>query len=292
MTLISICNSFKNRRNNRIWFNKKSDLKRDVLMLKIPKIIEIDIQDFINKPFKEKTEKLEKILNFQNILIEEPKSKIELQGYNKVIEIDLQNSINDQCREETERLRKMLVENKLPDIEEWGGIIHNFLIGLASDTEVSKRTEVVELFRAALLNQKEAAYKQETNRLIKISEKELAPDFITQWRELKFLQIELTLYPEFGKNDTGISQAEIARRRAVEEVINKAIPSPFLLEYQYLLLSSSEPLVDEKVHKIIDQSQVDKVIKETLDNGSQINDMVEKQAEVFLQGVASDLTAE
>lgn len=83
------------------------------------------------------------------------------------------------------------MENKLPTSEEWGEIVYNLFIGLASDTEISKRTEIVELLRAALMGQKEAAYKQETDRLVKVSEKELTPDFITQWRKLKLPQLRI-----------------------------------------------------------------------------------------------------
>lgn len=67
------------------------------------------------------------------------------------------------------------------------------------------------------------------------------------------------LYPEFSKSDTGISQSEIARRRAVEEVINKAIPSPYLLvEYQDLSLSASQSLATDKIFDIVLQGDQNK----------------------------------
>jgi hypothetical protein len=58
------------------------------------------------------------------------------------------------------------------------------------------------------------------------------------------------------------------------------------------LLSFSEDDCNEEIHKIIDQSQVDKVIKEALDNSGNTNDMLEKQVKVFLHVVAKDLTVE
>ncbi|MCC8399147.1 MAG: LysM peptidoglycan-binding domain-containing protein [Rickettsia endosymbiont of Platyusa sonomae] len=135
----------------------------------------------------------------------------------------LRSKYEESYKAETERLMKMVTEQELPTHPyTWDSIVNNVedTKGI-SENEVSRREEVIAVMRVALMVQKEAAYKQETERLAKITQETITLDFI---KEMTNARTQLSLYPEFDVyDDRGIIQADVLRRREVEKNVKDII---------------------------------------------------------------------